>query len=760
MLIIIGNKSGFSFPAQKKFAKAAKDASELFEREYSIHCIGHYVLTINPKVLAQFLLHSSSRTHQKKIENEINVPGIFDLDKTLMQAMCGAIVIPLLRSLLVSLGLFGHTGNIILAYACCGTDTYHNVHFMDPLAIATSGLDSCLNHAPDLDFLHLTHYIVDFSLDPSLIKKQKKNDSFRDNIAVPFGGIGRVSNIGNLGNLGNLGSYGDDCILSDRTNFESITQSLCDADAACLALAKDRVKQHIKYKQENIRFKDLEHRLATLQSLVANQDLFVIDYHPMAVSPNYGGMRPWTVQLCEDTSHLSTAHLSTAHLSTDTAFIYASLNSTVLKRELKNGVTSYGSLQCRGTRCFKRCFDAYNVMLSEFAQNHILYNHSTDYCAKVTIDKNLYVIYWPLVKLEPNRAWQINVNTGRARLLVCADGPTVFKSITQDHIVPEVAIDRLLTIVRCKMPSSIMVTEPEIMWGLLTDAKEDEVRNGVALALLGIKFRGKKRTLCDDAGQVPKRSQTETKTAAGIPDCDKIQHLTSTPGACNPRNDDNADDDDDDDDDEKSDEKKYQGLGDITKGAADVKLVQQVARLFRNTILELPDSKTHTAKVISIRSVVNHQLAEEFLLLRKQNSITSADRALCCFGFHGTRSTQPNPIVVGGIDPRYSATGGHLFLGQAAYISSSAAYCHQGGYARPVPDHVNTFEIFCACFLPGITLDDIANTPEARARRVPPTGYDSVTSIVDRTRIWALYERRQMYPMFLLTYTYSPNPQV
>ena len=65
-----------------------------------------------------------------------------------------------------------------------------------------------------------------------------------------------------------------------------------------------------------------------------------------------------------------------------------------------------------------------------------------------------------------------------------------------------------------------------------------------------------------------------------------------------------------------------------------------------------------------------------------------------------------------------------------------------------------TYQIVLACFIPGRPYhEDAPGSAEACRRRVPPAGYDSTTCITDRTRVWALYERCMVYPMYLVTYT-------
>lgn len=168
----------------------------------------------------------------------------------------------------------------------------------------------------------------------------------------------------------------------------------------------------------------------------------------------------------------------------------------------------------------------------------------------------------------------------------------------------------------------------------------------------------------------------------------------------------------------------------------------------------------------------NSKLAEAFALQRK-----NSENNFCLLGFHGSNS--PFDIMSSGLDPRFSNRGS---LGYGSYISTTAHYCHCGGYSHqlgidnvdvnPNPnsnsnlnDHVNAeanveteakykhYEVFLVCFLPGKTYFEYKpNSHGASERRIAPKGFTSVCGISNNTRIWAMYERCDVYPLYRIIY--------
>lgn len=160
------------------------------------------------------------------------------------------------------------------------------------------------------------------------------------------------------------------------------------------------------------------------------------------------------------------------------------------------------------------------------------------------------------------------------------------------------------------------------------------------------------------------------------------------------------------------------------------------------------ETKNCNLVIQKLEFVMNSCLIEKFLTCRKQSS-----SSMCLFGFHGTRATHPHTVISNGLDPRYSSNPTGLFLGQAAYISLSAYYCHVNNYSYRTADP-NTYQLIVVCFLPGIPYhEDSPSSRIASSRRIAPESKDTVTCIADDTRIWALYDNITAYPMYLLTYT-------
>lgn len=151
-----------------------------------------------------------------------------------------------------------------------------------------------------------------------------------------------------------------------------------------------------------------------------------------------------------------------------------------------------------------------------------------------------------------------------------------------------------------------------------------------------------------------------------------------------------------------------------------------------------------------LQCACNPGLVELFLF--QQRNLSSS---LCLFGFHGTSKTHSDTVVLAGVDPRYSQS--NLFLGQGAYVSQSSYYCHVGNYSHLVRREANgsnVYELLIVCFLPGKPYHESKPTsPEASQRRIAPPGSDSVTCITNETRIWALYDRSMLFPLYKLTYT-------
>ena len=158
-----------------------------------------------------------------------------------------------------------------------------------------------------------------------------------------------------------------------------------------------------------------------------------------------------------------------------------------------------------------------------------------------------------------------------------------------------------------------------------------------------------------------------------------------------------------------------------------------------------------TVAIQSVGWVRSPVLAEAFLVTRAH-----ASSSLCLLGFHGTFTTPPSTVILGGgLDPRFSGSDPKkLFLGFAGYMSMTPHYCHTKGFVHECAD--GSFQVLLVCFLPGKPYHEAEPASVvASARRVPPPGFDTVTCVTQDTRVWAIYERQRAYPLAVLTYTVS-----
>ena len=122
------------------------------------------------------------------------------------------------------------------------------------------------------------------------------------------------------------------------------------------------------------------------------------------------------------------------------------------------------------------------------------------------------------------------------------------------------------------------------------------------------------------------------------------------------------------------------------------------------------------------------------------------------FLFHGTRGIRPSDIYGSeqGFDPRLSSRG---LFGEGMYFSELLEYSHD--YAHQLPNGM--FQVFLARVITGISCalereDRSLKGPPLKQRYEGSSKMNSVTTVLQGSEIYIVYEMSRAYPEYLITY--------